>query len=420
MKKILQLPLAIKIFIALILGIIAGIALQGHPEIAENYIKPFGTIFLNLLKFIVVPIVLFSIMSGIISMRDIKKVGSIGVKAVIYYFCTTAIAIVIGLVGGNLFKGLFPVLDTGGLVYTPVEKTSFMDTIVGIFPDNFFTPLVDANMLQVIVMAVFLGFAIILVGDKAKPAIKGIESLNSIFMKVMEMILGLSPIGVFCLIAPVVATNGPAIIGSLAIVLGCAYACYIAHMVIVYTTAVKTLGAMSPIKFFKEHMPAMVFAFSSSSSVGTLPVNMEGCIKMGADKDIASFVLPLGATINMDGTAIHQGVCAIFIATCYGVDLDLKAMLTIVFTAILASIGTAGVPGASMVMLAMVLSSVGLPLEGIALVAGVDRVFDMGRTVVNITGDASCTVVVSNLERKKAARKMAKAKEAEKKLTDDE
>ena len=411
MKKKIKLPLAIQIFIALVLGIIAGILLQGHTDIADDYIKPFGTIFLNLLKFIVVPIVLFSIMSGIISMRDVKKVGSIGIKAVVYYFCTTAIAIIIGLVGGNIFKKFFPILETSNLQFTETKTTTFMDTIVGIFPDNFFSPLVEANMLQVIVMAVIIGFAVILVGEKAKPAIKGIETLNAIFMKAMEMILSLSPIGVFCLITPVVADNGAAIIGSLAIVLICAYVCYIIHMAVVYSTAVGTLGGMNPLKFFKMHLPAMIFAFSSSSSVGTLPVNREGCLKMGADEDITSFVLPLGATINMDGTAIHQGVCAIFIATCYGVDLDLNAMLTIVFTAILASIGTAGVPGASMVMLAMVLTSVGLPLEGIALVAGVDRVFDMGRTVVNITGDASCTIVVSNLERKKAAKKQALEKQ---------
>ena len=409
MKKLLKVPLSIKILVALILGIIVGILMQGNADIAENYIRPFGTIFLNLLKFIVVPIVLFSIMSGIISMSDIKKVGSIGFKAVIYYFITTAIAIVIGLVGGNLFKGFFPVLDTSGLSFTETESVSFMETLVNIFPNNFFMPLTEANMLQVIVMAVLLGFAIVLVGEeKSAPAIKGIESFNAIFLKIMEMILKLSPIGVFCLICPVIAVNGPEIIGSLAVVLGCAYACYISHMIIVYSTAVKTLGGISPIKFFKEHIPAMLFAFSSSSSVGTLPINTKGCIKMGADKDITSFVLPLGATINMDGTAIHQGVCAIFIATCYGVDLSLNQMLTIVFTAILASIGTAGVPGASLVMLTMVLTSIGLPLDGIALVAGVDRVFDMGRTVVNITGDASCTLVVSNLERKKAVRKAKK------------
>lgn len=396
-----KLPLAIQIFIALVLGIIAGLLLQGHADFAENYIKPFGTIFLNLVKFIVVPIVLFSIMAGVISMQDIRKVGSIGIKTVIYYLCTTAVAIVIGLVGGNIFKNFFPVLQTSELTYEATSSAPFMDTIINIFPSNFIMPLSEATMLQVIVMAILIGFAIILVGEEAAPAVKGINSFNAVFMKCMEMILKLSPIGVFCLICPVVATNGSMILGSLAMVLLAAYICYILHMVIVYSTAVGTMGGMSPLKFFKGQLPAMIFAFSSASSVGTLPINMKGCEKMGADKEITSFVLPLGATINMDGTAIYQGVCAIFIASCYGVQLTFSQMITIVLTATLASIGTAGVPGAGMVMLAMVLTSVGLPVDGIALVAGIDRIFDMGRTVVNITGDASCALVVSNIEKKK-------------------
>ncbi|WP_022761568.1 dicarboxylate/amino acid:cation symporter [Butyrivibrio sp. AD3002] len=400
-----KLPLATQIFIALVLGIIAGLLLQSHADFADSYIKPIGTIFLNLLKFIVVPIVLFSIMAGIISMSDIRKVGSIGIKTVCYYLCTTAVAIVIGLVGGNLFKGFFPILETSELSYEASEGIPFMDTVVNIFPSNFIAPLSEATMLQVIVMALLIGFAIILVGDEAAPAVKGINSFNAIFMKCMEMILKLSPIGVFCLICPVVATNGAAIIGSLAMVLLAAYICYFMHMLIVYSFAVKVMGGMSPLAFLKGQLPAMIFAFSSSSSVGTLPINMKGCEKMGADKEVTSFVLPLGATINMDGTAIYQGVCAIFIAACYGIHLTPSQMVTIVLTATLASIGTAGVPGAGMVMLAMVLASVGLPLDGIALVAGVDRIFDMGRTVVNITGDASCALIVSNLERKKAAKK---------------
>ena len=222
------------------------------------------------------------------------------------------------------------------------------------------------------------------------------------------MILKLSPIGVFCLLCPVIAANGPAIIGSLAMVLLAAYICYIVHALVVYSLTVRTLGGMSPVKFFKGMLPAIMFAFSSASSVGTLPINLECTEKLGAKREIASFVLPLGATINMDGTAIYQGVCAIFIASCYGIQLTLPQMLTIVLTATLASIGTAGVPGAGMVMLAMVLTSVGLPVDGIALVAGVDRIFDMGRTTVNITGDAACTMVVSNLEAKKEARRAAK------------
>lgn len=398
MKK-KKLSLAGQIFVALMLAIIAGLMMQNHSNLANAYIKPFGTIFLNLVKFIVVPIVLFSIMSGIISMKDIKKVGSIGLKTVIYYMCTTAFAIIIGLIGGNLFRGAFPVLETTELTYEAAEATPFMDVIVNIFPSNFVAPMASASMLQIIVMAIIIGFAVILVGEEARPVARAIDAFNAVFMKCMEMILKLSPIGVFCLLCPVIAANGPAIIGSLAMVLLAAYICYTVHTLVVYSAAVKTLGGMSPLKFFKAQWPAMIFAFSSASSVGTLPINMECCEKMGASKEVTSFVLPLGATINMDGTAIYQGVCAIFIAACYGITLTMPQMITIVLTATLASIGTAGVPGAGMVMLAMVLTSVGLPVEGIALVAGVDRIFDMGRTVVNITGDASCAVIVSHLEK---------------------
>lgn len=410
MKEKKKMSLAMQIFIALVLAIAAGLLLQKHAQFAETYIKPFGTIFLNLLKFIVVPIVLFSIMCGIISMRDIKKVGAIGLKTVVYYMCTTAFAITIGLIGGNLFKKMFPVIATTDLSYQVGEKTSLMDTIVNIFPSNFISPMAEANMLQVIVMALLIGFAIILVGEeKNTRIITACNDLNDVFMKCMEMILKLSPIGVFCLLCPVVAANGATIIGSLAMVLLAAYVCYIVHAVVVYSFAVKTIGGISPLTFFKEMLPAIMFAFSSASSVGTLPINMECTEKLGTSREIASFILPLGATINMDGTAIYQGVCAIFIASCYGIHLTLPQMLTIIFTATLASIGTAGVPGAGMVMLAMVLTSVGLPVDGIALVVGVDRIFDMGRTTVNITGDASCCVIVSNLEKKREARKMAKS-----------
>lgn len=408
MAKKKPMSLAMQIFVATLLAIFAGILLQGQADFANNFIKPFGTIFLNLVKFIVVPIVLFSIMCGIISMSDIRKVGVIGLKTVVFYLCTTAFAVTIGLVGGNLFKGMFPIVATTDLTYETSAATSFMDTLVNIFPSNFFKPLVEANMLQVIVMAILMGFSIILVGEKNARVVAAFNDLNDIFMKCMELILKLSPIGVFCLLCPIIATNGPAIIGSLAMVLLTAYICYIVHAVVVYSLTVKTMGGMSPLTFFKGMMPAIMFAFSSASSVGTLPINLDCTQKLGAKKEVASFVLPLGATINMDGTAIYQGVCAIFIASCYGIQLTLPQMLTIVLTATLASIGTAGVPGAGMVMLAMVLTSVGLPVDGIALVAGVDRIFDMGRTTVNITGDAACAIVVSNMEAKREAKAAAK------------
>ena len=403
MKEKKKLSLAGQIFIALGLGIAAGLIFMaiGKAEWAVDYVKPFGTIFLNLIKFIVVPIVLTSIISGVISMKDIKKVGSIGWKTVVYYLCTTAFAVVIGLVIANLLKFTFRTLQTTGLEYEVTQTANIMDTLVGIFPSNIIDPMLNANMLQVIVIALFFGFGIILAGDKGKPLADVIVSISDVSMIIMDLILKLSPIGVFCLITPVVAENGAVILGSLAMVLLTAYLCYALHMVTVYSATVKLFAKLSPIEFFKGMAPAMVFAFSSASSVGTLPLNLECSTKLGANKEVASFVLPLGCTINMDGTAIYQGVCAVFIAACYGIDLTLPQMLTIVLTATLASIGTAGVPGAGMVMLAMVLQSVGLPVEGIALVAGVDRIFDMGRTVVNITGDSACSIIVSKLEEKK-------------------
>ena len=404
-----KLALSTQIFIALVLAIGAGIALTGNPDFAKSYIKPFGTIFLNLIKWIVCPLVFFSIMSGIVSLRDVKKIGAIGGGTVLYYLCTTAFAVSIGLLFANLFKGSFPVLSTSELSYQPASTgVNFMDTLVSMFPSNFISPFVEGNMLQIIVSALIIGFALVLIGHRFNMEFKAVDVCNDVCMKAMELILKLSPIGVFCLLCPVVAENGPAVLGSLAMVLLVAYICYIVHMALTYSVAVGTMGKLSPVKFFRGMFPAMMMAFSSASSVGTLPLNIECSEKLGADREVASFVLPLGATINMDGTAIYQGVCAVFIATCFGINLTFAQMLTIVLTATLASVGTAGVPGAGMVMLAMVLQSVGLPVEGIALVAGIDRIFDMGRTVVNITGDASCAIVISQMEHRRIARETKK------------
>ena len=401
-----KLGLAGWIFIAMVAGILVGLCFLGKPEITTQYIKPIGTIFINLLKFIVVPIVLLSLICGMISMKDIKKVGAIGWKTIVYYMITTLIAIVIGLAVANIFKGAFPLLDTTGAEYT-ANSSNFMDTIVNIFPSNLWAPLVNATMLQVIVIALFIGAGILLVGEKAQPMVAVVESAYEVFMKIMMLIIKCSPIGVFCLMVNVVAVNGPAIVGSLAIVLGVAYLGYILHMVIVYSVAVKSVAGMNPVTFFKNMIPAIIFAFTSTSSVATLPLTKECSDKMGANPEYSSFSLPLGATINMDGTAIYMGVATIFIATCYGVTLSLSQMLAVVLTATLASIGTAGVSGAGMIMLAMVLEAVGLPVEGIALIYGVDKIFDMGRTTLNIVGDASCAVVVSRIEEKRAAKKAA-------------
>ena len=400
-----KLSLTVKITISLVLGVIAGLLLQGRSDIAVTYIKPFGTIYLNLIKMVVVPVVLLSIMQGIISLQDVRKVGSIGVKTVAFYMCTTALAVTLGLLFANILNvGGGYVIATEDLVYEAKEAPSFIDTLVNIFPSNFFQPMASANMLQVIVIAILFGFGIILAGEKGKAAQEFVDSFAEVCFKVMGMILQLSPIGVFALICPVVAENGPAVLLPLLKVILVAYVGYICHMILVYSMAVKGFAGMNPVTFFKGMSRPIMFAFSSASSVGTLPFNMEATQKLGARKSVASFVLPLGATINMDGTAIYQGVCAIFIAEIFGIDLGLSQQLTIILTATLASIGTAGVPGSGMIMLAMVLQSVGLPVEGIALVAGIDRILDMGRTVVNITGDAACTIVVDAWEKKREAK----------------
>lgn len=401
-KPVKKNNLARSIFIALFLAIILGLLLQNYSEILTTYVRPIGDIFLNLLKFIVTPIVLFSMIGGIISMKDIKKVGEVGGFTVVYYFFTTVFAMIIGLLFANIFKGIFPVISTTSLEYSVENEVSFIDTLVNIFPSNFLAPIVESNMLQIIVMALILGFSILLLErEKQDRAVSAIDTINDIFMRSMELILRLSPIGVFCLLMPVIAENGPMIIGSLASVLLVAYLAYLVHALVVYSFTIKTMGGLSPVEFFKGMMPAIMFAFSSASSMGTLPINMKCTEELGAEPEISAFVLPLGATINMDGTAIYQAVCAVFIASCYGIDLTFGQMVTIVLTATLASIGTAGVPGSGMIMLAMVLQSVGLPVEGIALVAGIDRIFDMGRTTLNITGDATAAIINTNRLRKK-------------------
>ena len=409
-----KLSLAAWIFIALVLGCILGgilIAVPGGAAFSARYIKPIGTIFINLLKFIVVPIVLFSMVCGMISMKDIKKVGSIGWKTIVYYICTTVVALVIGLVLANIFKGSFPQLSTEGLgTWDKATSADFMTTLVDIFPSNIIAPFANASMLQIIVIALLIGAGIILAGEKGRPVAELFESLNEVFMKIMMFIIKISPIGVFCMMTWVVATQGPDILSALAKVLGVAYLGYILHAVIVYSVSVKAMGGMSPLKFFKGMIPAMVFAFSSTSSVATLPINKECVVGLGASEEVSSFVLPLGATINMDGTAVYMAVNTIFLATCYGMNLTVGQMLMVVLTATLASIGTAGVSGAGVVMLAMVLTSVGIPVEGILLIYGIDRLFDMGRTTINIVGDAACSILVSKLEAKKEAKKAALVK----------
>lgn len=410
MEKKRRLSLPAWIFIGMVAGILAGLAFLKAPDFTTEWIKPIGTIYINLLKFLVVPVVVCSITAGVISLQDLRRVGSVGVKTFIYYMVTTALAVVIGLVVVNLFKGSFQPLssaDLSGLDYTAAEAPSVMDVIVGIFPDNLFGPMVSADMLPVIVIAILFGAGILAAGDRGKKIGALVEDMNEIVMKIMMMVIKITPIGVFCLMTNVVAVNGPEIVGTLALVIGIAYLSYLIHVVVVYGLSVRFLSGMNPLKFAKGIYPAFICAFTTTSSNATLPLNIECCNKMGAEPEISSFVLPLGATINMDGTAIYQAVATVFIAACYGIDLTIGDMAMVVLTATLASVGTAGVSGAGMIMLAMVLTSIGIPVEGIAIIAGVDKIFDMGRTALNITGDATCALWISKLERAKKASKVA-------------
>ena len=404
MKKKLTLPM--QILIALILGIVVGLIcfFTDNAAFTANYLKPIGTIFVNLLKFIVVPVVLFSMIDGILSMDDMKKVGAVGWKTVAFFTATTAIACVIGLACGNLFDnmGLFPTLVLEeGASWDKATTANFMDTLVGMFPSNMWESFRSANMLQVIVIALLFGGSIMAAGEKGKLCRDIVSSFNEVINKMMAFIISLSPIGVFTMMAWVIATQGADIIGHLAIVIGCAYVGYIAHAVLIYSMSAKVFAGMSPLAFFKGAAAAMMFAFTSASSAATLPVSKECVDEMGADHDISAFVLPLGATVNMDGTAIYQCVATIFLASCAGVELGLAQMVTIVVTATLASIGTAGVSGAGTIMLAMVLTSIGVDVNLIMIIYGVDRLFDMGRTTLNITGDMACALCVSKWESKK-------------------
>ena len=405
LAKLKKLNLAGQIAVAMLAGILVGAILwltMGSADankFATDYIKPFGDIFVNLLKFIVVPLVLFSIMEGVISMKDITKVGKIGWKTVAYFMCTTALACVIGLVIANIFKGAFPVLSMDpNAGYQGSGSSSLIDTIKNIFPSNIILPMANASMLQIIFISLIFGCGILVAGEKGKMTADLVSSINEVVTKVMGFILKVSPIGVFALMTWVVANQGPKILGDLLIVLVAAYVGYILHGVLVYSASVKVIAKKNPIEFFKAMIPAMGFAFASTSSVATLPVTKECCDKLGVDSEVSSFVLPLGATINMDGTAIYQCVGAVFIACCMGIDLTLAQMITIVVTATLASIGTAGTSGAGMIMLTMVLESVGIPPTYIGLIYGIDRLFDMGRTTMNIVGDASCAICVNHWE----------------------
>ena len=394
-----KMALTTKIFIGLILGIILGIILQSNPDIAVNYVKPIGTLFLNLIKLVIVPLVFFSLIVGTCSMDDVRKLGRIGGKTGAYYLLTTAFAVTIGLILANL--------TNVGVGYTiPVDATyeitappNVVDTLLNIIPANPLKALVDGNMLQVIAFAIIIGAGIIGIGEKGKILQQVFDSGAEVMYKIIGTIMNFAPIGVFALITPVVAQNGPSILLPLLKLIIVVYAGCAIHALFTYSSTLWIFSRVTPFQFFRGIAPAMIFAFTTASSSATLPITMKNTEEnLGVPKSICSFTLPLGATVNMDGTAIYQGICAFFIAQIYGIDLPISAQLTVILTATLASIGTAGVPGAGMIMLGMVLQSVGLPIEGIVIIAGVDRILDMMRTMINITGDAACSVIVAATE----------------------
>ena len=422
MKK---LALHWRIIIGLTLGLIYGIvaASNGWGSFTSDWIAPFGTIFMSLLKLIAVPLVLASLITGVASLSDLKELSRIGGKTIGIYVGTTAVAVTIGLISVNMLKPGDKVPDQ---MKEKLQQTYEKDAtsragnaqkikdrgplqpIVDMVPSNFFSSASsNRNMLQVVFVAIFVGIGLIQIPkDKGKPVLDFFDGLSDVVIKLVDIIMLTAPVGVFALIAQTinkVAGDNLAqvleLLGALgyymiAVILG-----LIIHAGFTYTGLLKLMTKMPLKTFYKGIAPAQLLAFSTSSSGATLPVTMECCEEeLGVSEEVSSFVLPLGATINMDGTALYQAVAAVFIAQTIGMDLGIGAQLTIILTAVLASIGTAAVPGAGIIMLVIILEAVGVPSAGIALILGVDRILDMMRTVVNVTGDASVAVIVADSE----------------------
>ena len=422
MKK---LALHWQIIIGLALGLVYGIIAtnSGWGSFTSDWIAPFGTIFNNLLKLIAMPLVLSSLITGVASLSDIKKLSRIGGKTIGIYIGTTALAVTLGLISVNLIKPGDKVPDNMKeklqLTYQKdaskkantvqeVKGRGPLQPLVDMVPSNFFNSASsNRNMLQVVFMAIFIGIGLIQIPkEKGKPVQQFFESLTDVVIKLVDIIMLMAPIGVFALIAQTinkVAGNNPSeileLLGALGYYMFAVIVGLIAHAAITYTGIMRLMTKMPLETFYKGIAPAQLLAFSTSSSGATLPVTMERCEEeLGVSEEVSSFVLPLGATINMDGTALYQAVAAVFIAQTLNMSLDISAQLTIVLTTVLASIGTAAVPGAVIVMLVIILESVGVPSAGIALILGVDRILDMLRTTVNVTGDATVAVIIAESE----------------------
>ena len=421
----MKLELHWKIIIGLVLGLIFGVlaAANGWGGFTTNWIAPFGIIFINLLKLIAVPLVLSSLITGVASLSDLKKLSRIGGKTITIYIVTTTIAVTIGLVSVNLLKPgdtvpedmkvklqeTYKSAASGKLeAADQIKERRPLQPIVDMVPSNFFSSASNnRNMLQVVFVAIIIGIALIQIPkNKARPVLDFMEGINDLVIKLVDNIMLMAPIGVFALIADTITSiagdnlnNVLELLSALGFYMLVVIIGLIIQMVFTYTALLKIFSNMSLKKFYQGIAPAQLLAFSTSSSGATLPVTMERCEdELGVSEEVSSFVLPLGATINMDGTALYQAVAAVFIAQTLGMDLTLGAQLTIVLTAVLASIGTAAVPGAGIIMLIIILEAIGVPSAGIALILGVDRILDMMRTVTNVTGDASVAVAVASSE----------------------
>ena len=404
--------LSTKILVGMSAGIIVGLlfnALGGSDPtqsvlitwIVENIFDVIGKIFVVSLKLLVVPLVFFSLVCGSASMGEDIKMGQVAIKTILLYLLTTAIAVSIALLVANIVDPGVGI-NTGTIDSFEVKTApSVKEVLIGIFPDNPFRAMVDGNMLQIIVFAILVGVAILKTGDSGKTVLRGCVLINEVIMKMVFMLINLAPYGVFCLLAKLFTREGFSAIVNLAIYFSTIVFVLSFHAAVIYSAILYILTGLNPLKLFKNMRPAMLFAFSTSSSNATIPVTLTTARnRLGADNSIASFTIPLGATVNMDGTAIMQGIATVFIAQAYGLELSMIQYVSVVATATLASIGTAGVPGVGLITLAMVLQQVGLPVEGIGLIIGVDRLLDMLRTVVNISGDGMVTTVVASSEKR--------------------
>ena len=370
-----------------------------HDVLIQQIFFVIGSIFVSLLKMMVVPLVFVSLIGGITALGDVNALGRIGAKALALYLCTTAIAITIALSLAVIIAPGQGFNADETATFQGKEAPSLSNVIINMVPSNPVSAMADGNMLQIIVFALLFGIAITLAGEKGKHVLNFFDDLNEVIMKLVEIVMKLAPLGVFCLITKTFATQGIEIILPLANYFFVVVTALILHAFGTFGLLLQILGRFNPLTFFKKMRSVMIFAFSTASSNATIPVTLKSAEeKMGVKNSVASFTVPLGATINMDGTAIMQGVATVFIANVYGVNLDLSDYLTVITTATLASIGTAGVPGVGLIMLAMVLAQVGLPVEGIALIIGVDRLLDMLRTAVNVTGDTAVTCIISKSE----------------------